>query len=131
MTKSLIVLAVPFLFTACNMEGDYQISTVETIVSNVSFPDTINLGETVDIKLNYQIYNACGKYVGTEGSKSANRLLFRSFVKYTYEEGNACPSNVTTGEETIRFKPDAKGAYYLLFKKDSSPTYATDTLFVK
>lgn len=131
MKKLFFALAIPLLFTACQPEEDYQISTVETVVSNVSFSDTISLGDTVNIELDYKIFNDCGIYVGTEAVRNVNNILFQSFVKYSYEGNSACPENITTGEETLSFKPEAKGTYYLLFRKENSNGYDTDTLVVE
>lgn len=131
MKKLLFALAIPFLFTACQPEENSQVSTVETVVSSVSFPDTISLGDTAAISLEYKIFNDCGVYAGTNAVRNANSILFQPFVTYTYEGSNACPENITTGEETIKFHPDVAGTYYLLFRKENSNGYDTDTLVVK
>lgn len=131
MKKILFALAIPFLFTACQPEESRQVSTVETIVSNVVLPDTVALGDTVKIKMTYNIFNNCGVYAGTDISRNANTILLRPFVRYTFEGNSPCPENITYGEETISFKPEAQGKYLLYFNKGNSIGYEADTLIVQ
>lgn len=132
MKKLLLLLAAPALFIACQPESDsYQVSTAETIVSNVVLPDTVKVGDVVDVQLTYQIFNDCGQYVGTDVTKSGNSILLRPFVKYTYQGVNPCPNNITTGDETVSFKAENSGNYFFLFKKKSGAGYDADTLVVQ
>lgn len=131
MKKLLFALAIPLLFTACDPKESYQVSTTETIVSNVVMPDTITLGDTAAITMTYAIFNDCGVYVGTEASKNGNNILIRPLVKYTFTGNNPCPENITYGEETVKLTPETEGKYLLYFKKDNSNTYKADTLIVK
>lgn len=132
MKKLLFLLAVPVLFTACQPEDDsFQTTTSETIVSNVVLPDTVKVGDVVDVKLTYQIFNDCGQYVGTDVAKSGNAVLVRPFVKYTYEGNNPCPNNITSGDATVQFKATDAGKYIFLFKKENNADYDADTLVVQ
>jgi hypothetical protein len=132
MKKSLLLLAAPLFFTACQPDSEsVQTNTTETIVSNVVLPDTVKVGDVVDVQLTYQVLNDCGKYVGTDVFKSGNSILVRPFVQYTYQNIDPCPNNITTGDETVSFKAENPGKYFFLFKKEAGAGYDADTLVVQ
>jgi len=120
---TILSLIIFGLLLSCNNNDDNENECQETkteYVTSVNSPTTGMINETINIEVDFQVYNDCGgfgKFIETQNSNSINIEIE---AKY---KGCICTENAPTRTVTYEFTPNNSGNYELNFK--SSPTEFT------
>jgi hypothetical protein len=113
------------LSLSCNDdENENCYATDVAYIISVDTPPKGKVNETINIPVDFTVYNGCGSFGKFIETKSGNTITIEVLAVY---EGCICPMNVPLITENYKFYSSVAGTYYLKFK--SSPTeYIIDTL---
>lgn len=116
---SVLVFISSFIFSCAN-DDDINNECIEYevgYVTSVNAPTTVSVNETINIEVNYGVYNGCGgfgKFIETE---NGNVRIIEVEAKY---EGCICTQDAPIRTTNYEFTASTTGEYELNFK--SSPT---------
>lgn len=115
-----VLMFISSLIISCDKDDDKNIECIEYklgYVTSVNAPPTGNTNETINIELNFSVFNGCGgfrKFIETE---NGNVRTIEVEAKY---EGCICTQDTPIRTTNYEFTTSNAGEYELNFK--SSPT---------
>ena len=118
--KLLVILMIFGLFIGCNDDDDWEeecISIGTEYVTSVLSPTSALVNETINIELEFIVYNGCGEFGKFIETQNNNVLNITIEAKY---EGSVCTKDIPTRKVNYQFSPQSTGNYELNFR--SSPT---------
>ena len=99
-----------------NEEDECIINKIEYVTS-INSPNTGTINDTVNIEVNFRVFNGCGRFGKFIESENGNIRNIEVEAKY---EGCICTQDVPIRTVNYEFKTTNSGNYELKFK--SSPT---------
>lgn len=121
--KNLILLIQALVFgtmISCTGTEDKEeecITTKTEYITAVNAPNKGMVGETVNIEVNFRVFNGCGGFSKFIQAENGNIRTITVEAKY---EGCFCTQDIPIRMATYAFKTNNPGNYELKFK--SSPT---------
>ena len=117
--KNIILLISIVIFgivVSCNDDNECITNNIEYVTS-INSPNTGTINDTVNIEVNFRVFNGCGRFGKFIESENGNIRNIEVEAKY---EGCICTQDVPIRTVNYEFKTTNSGNYELKFK--SSPT---------
>ncbi len=129
MKNLFFVFAVLLFFAACNDDNDENYEAEETFspVVEVSHPDTVLLGENLNVMVSHTGFWGCDVYANHYVLQSDTVFTIKMYVKSTQE---ICTAQVIRIETPILLTFETPGAKILKFEQRDD-SYLVDTVWVK
>lgn len=125
----LLMLLFSFFLVSCsNDDDDVECISVETEnVTNVNAPETGEVGETINVEVQFNVSNSCGDFNRfiASGTDKAKTIV----VEAVYEGCN-CNEVIETITTTYQFEPQEPGEYELNFQSTDEPGFITVTVTI-
>jgi hypothetical protein len=125
----LFAFATVLLLSCSSKEGEAapRRASFPAPVVKVEVPGAAQKGESVAVKVYFQVNNGCGEFGHFEEEKSGTTVTVTVYPHY--REG-FCTQAITTKETIYTFKPQNTGTYTLKFRAGEEQ-YITETVVVQ
>ncbi len=114
---SIVIFGIVMSCNDDNNEEDECIINKIEYVTSINSPNTGTINDTVNIEVNFRVFNGCGRFGKFIESENGNIRNIEVEAKY---EGCICTQDVPIRTVNYEFKTTNSGNYELKFK--SSPT---------
>ena len=114
---SIVIFGIVMSCNDDNKEEDECITNKIEYVTSVNSPNTVTINDTVNIEVNFRVFNGCGRFGKFIESQNGNIRNIEVEAKY---EGCICTQDAPIRTVNYEFKTANSGNYELKFK--SSPT---------
>ena len=114
---SIVIFGIVMSCNDDNNEEDECITNKIEYVTSVNSPNTVTINDTVNIEVNFRVFNGCGRFGKFIESENGNIRNIEVEAKY---EGCICTQDAPIRTVNYEFKSTNSGNYELKFK--SSPT---------
>jgi len=114
---SIVIFGIVMSCNDDNNEEDECITNKIEYVTSINSPNTGTINDTVNIEVNFRVFNGCGRFGKFIESENGNIRNIEVEAKY---EGCICTQDVPIRTVNYEFKTTNSGNYELKFK--SSPT---------
>jgi len=114
--KFLILAFFSVLLLNCSNDdknNDECIKSETVFVTSVNAPDSVSLGELINIEVEFQVYSGCGGFGRFIETENGNIRRIEVQAKYV---GCICTDNAPVITTNYTFSPNTKGNYILKFK---------------
>ena len=115
-----ILIFISSLLISCDKDDDKNKECIEYEIGNVTTinaPTTGTVNETINIEVNFQVFNGCGRFGKFIETENENVKTIEVEAKY---EGCICTQDIPIRTTNYEFTASNAGEYVLNFK--SSPT---------
>ncbi|MEX1000697.1 MAG: hypothetical protein WDZ35_01135 [Crocinitomicaceae bacterium] len=116
----LLLIIVSGIIISCDKDAENDKECIEyenAYVTSVNSPDTGIVGETINIEVNFGVFNGCGRFGKFIETENGNTRTIEVEAKY---EGCFCTQYAPIRSVNYKFITNSAGNYELRFK--SSPT---------
>ncbi len=131
MMKLSIPLMTIFLaagLCACSIKEEEKTELRECAIVRTNMPDSLKLGNQLNLKMVYAIANGCGKYHHTETQDGDRSVTTRVYAEYP--TGNVpCSMQLKYDSLYVNIFPKLKGIYEVK-TGDGAGGLSTDTLVI-
>lgn len=114
---SIVIFGIVMSCNDDNNEEDECITNKIEYVTSINSPNTGTINDTVNIEVNFRVFNGCGRFGKFIESENGNIRNIEVEAKY---EGCICTQEVPIRTVNYEFKTTNSGNYELKFK--SSPS---------
>lgn len=131
MMKRSILIMIAFLaagLCACSKKEEEKTELRECAIVRTNLPDSLKLGNQINLKMVYAIANGCGKYHHPETLEEDRSMTTRVYAEYP--SGNVvCSMQIKYDSLYVTIFPKLKGIYEVR-TGDGAGGLTTDTLVI-
>jgi len=116
----IILILISSLTISCDNDEDINNECIEYAtgyVTSVNAPDIGIVNETINIEVNFGVYNGCGKFEKFIETKNGNVRIIEVETKY---EGCICTQDASIRTTNYKFIANNVGEYELKFKSSQT-----------